>query len=314
MILILVIVATLMVAIERLWPGQKLPTVRWWWLRILFVNVAQLGIVIVAGLSWDRWLSSVSLLRLSEWMNPWAAAGIAYFVSSFIYYFWHRLRHESDFFWRLCHQLHHSPRRIELLASFYKHPVEILINSVLSALIVYTLLGLSVQAAAIYTGITAIAEYFYHWNVRTPRWVGWIIQRPESHRVHHQYKHHSQNYADLPLFDWLFGTLKNPSASPKRCGFTPRGEQRFGEMLAFRDIHKTPLPPTCFGCRKRWACYASAQEQESGGICGASQREEGLPNAGRKHKQPCTVGGRDGARTPVRIIPEPPSGLKSAHH
>ena len=28
------------------------------------------------------------------------------------------------------------------------------------------------------------------------------------------------------------------------------------EMLAFRDVHKqpAPLPPTCFGCRKRWAC------------------------------------------------------------
>jgi sterol desaturase/sphingolipid hydroxylase (fatty acid hydroxylase superfamily) len=260
MIYLLIGIAALMVVIERLWPGQKLPTVRLWWLRILFVNLVQIGIVIAAGLSWDRWLSSVSLLRLSEWTGPWSAAGIAYFVSSFIYYFWHRLRHESAFFWRLCHQLHHSPRRIEVLASFYKHPVEIFLNSLLSAAIVYTLLGLSVEAAAIYTGFTAIAEYFYHWNIRTPRWVGWFIQRPESHRVHHQYQHHSQNYADLPLFDWMFGTLRNPSASPERCGFGSRREQRFGEMLVFRDVHKTPpLPPTCFGCRKRWACFASTQ-------------------------------------------------------
>ncbi|MCH7227676.1 sterol desaturase family protein [Haloferula sp. A504] len=262
MLWILIAVAALMFVIERLWPGQQLPTVRWWWLRILLVNVAQLGIVIAAGLTWDRWLSSVSLFRLSNHLDPWLAGAVAYFISTLIYYFWHRLRHESTFFWRLCHQIHHSPRRIEVLASFYKHPVEILINSVLSAAIVYTLLGLTVEAAAIYTAFTAVAEYFYHWNLRTPRWVGWLIQRPESHRVHHQFKHHSQNYADLPLWDWLFGTLRNPKKSPRRCGFTPKREQRFGEMLAFRDVHRQPpLPLTCFGCRKRWACFASGSER-----------------------------------------------------
>ncbi len=265
MLWILIAVAGLMLVIERLWPGQKLPTVRWWWLRIAFVNLAQLGIVIVAGLSWDRWLASASLFHLGKSLDPWLAAAIAYFVSTFIYYFWHRLRHESALFWRLCHQLHHSPRRIEVLASFYKHPVEILINSVLSAAIVYTLLGLTVEAAAIYTAFTAVAEYFYHWNLRTPRWVGWLIQRPESHRVHHQFKHHSQNYADLPLWDWMFGTLKNPTGSPRRCGFTPKREQRFREMLAFRDVHEQPsLPPTCFGCRKRWACFANGAPASAG--------------------------------------------------
>ncbi len=265
MLWILVLVAGLMVVIERLWPGQRLPTVRLWWLRIAFVNLAQLGIVILAGLSWDRWLSSASLLRLSDRLGDWPAAAIAYLVSTFVYYFWHRLRHESGLFWRLCHQLHHSPRRIEVLASFYKHPLEILINSVLSALVVYTLLGCSVTAAAIYTGLTAVAEYFYHWNLRTPRWVGWIIQRPESHRIHHRHQHHSQNYADLPLWDWLFGTLDNARTSPRRCGFDPDREQRFGEMLAFRDVHRSELlPPTCLGCRKRWACWMGKRPETRG--------------------------------------------------
>ena len=219
MLIVLAIIAALMVVIERLWPGQALPTVRLWWLRIVLVNVVQLGIVILAGLTWDRWLARVSLLELGEHLGTWGSAAVAYFVSTFIYYFWHRLRHESGLFWRLCHQLHHSPRRIEVLASFYKHPVEILINSVLSALIVFTLLGLTVEAAAIYTAMTAVAEYFYHWNIRTPRWLGWLIQRPESHRVHHRFRHHSQNYADLPLWDWVFGTLNNPEKSPRR--FSP---------------------------------------------------------------------------------------------
>ena len=265
MLLLLISIAVLMVGIERFWPGQELPRVKGWWARIALVNLAQLGIVILAGLTWDRWFASVSLLHLSDWLGDVPAALIAYFVSTFVYYWWHRIRHESAFFWRLCHQLHHSPQRIELLASFYKHPVEIFLNSMISAALIYTLLGCSVKAAAIYTALTAVAEYFYHWNIRTPRWIGSLIQRPESHRVHHQYQHHTQNYADLPLWDWMFGTFHNPVTSPSRCGFNPRREQRVVEILAFRDVHKVEegTPLTCFGCSKRWACAMGKNQPKS---------------------------------------------------
>ncbi len=111
MIALLIGIAALMVLIERLWPGQKLPTVRGWWLRIALVNLVQLGILIAAGLSWDRWLASVSLFDSSDKFGDWGAALLTYFVSTFVYYWWHRLRHDSSWFWRLCHQLHHSPPR-----------------------------------------------------------------------------------------------------------------------------------------------------------------------------------------------------------
>ena len=214
-------------------------------------------------------MAHASLFRLGDQVNDFTAAGIAYFISTFIYYWWHRFRHESQFFWRLCHQLHHSPRRIEILTSFYKHPVEILLNSLLSSAIVYTLLGCNIQAAAYYTFCTAIAEYFYHWNIKTPHWFGFLVQRPESHRVHHRHRHHTQNFADLPVWDWLFGTLHNPRRSSTRCGFDPWREDQFEDLLAFRDVHassgleqRSPLHllPTCIGCRKRWACAASRQE------------------------------------------------------
>lgn len=261
-LLLLAGIAALMVVIERCWPGQALPDSRGWWLRIALVNLVQLGIVIVAGMTLDRWFQNWSLFALRDTGSVWMEAGIAYVVSTFVYYWWHRLRHESDFFWRLCHQLHHSPRRIEVLASFYKHPVEISLNAVISSSLVYLLLGCSVEGAALYTGLTAVAEYFYHWNVRTPRWLGPWFQRPESHRVHHRYQHHTQNYADLPVWDILFGTYHNPEKSPKRCGFDPEKEQRFGEMLAFQDVHQktTDLPLTCVGCRKRWACLKQRNE------------------------------------------------------
>ena len=260
MIVLTVGTGLVLMLIEKMWPAGSLPRVRGWGARIVLVNVAQAGLVVLAGLTWDRFLQQASIFRLREHFGDVSSALIAYLVSCFVYYWWHRVRHESSLFWRLCHQLHHSPRRIEILTSFYKHPVEIALNSLLSSAIVYSLLGVSVKAAAIYTFITALSEFFYHWNVRTPRWLGYFIQRPESHRVHHQYQRHTQNYADLPIFDMLFGTFVNPRKRVQRCGFDSGREGRFGEMLLFRDVHNQPgKSPTCFGCRKRWICQATAE-------------------------------------------------------
>lgn len=270
MIALILAVAVGMIVVERLWPAMKLPRVDNWWARVALVNLIQLGIVVLAGVTWDRWLAELALFRLQDHLGTFGQALVAYFVSSFIYYWWHRLRHGSRLFWRICHQLHHSPRRIELVTAFYKHPVEIALNSLLSAAIVYPLLGCSVAGGAVYTLFTALAEFFYHWNVSTPRWVGYLIQRPESHRVHHQHAHHRQNYADLPIFDILFGTFHNPRKFTSTCGFDDWREDRVEDMLAFRDLHaagadqRPPLTflPTCIGCRKRWACAAATADSE----------------------------------------------------
>ncbi len=270
---IVIAIAVGLIVVERLWPAMELPKDRAWWARVILVNLIQLGIVIVAGLTWDRWLQAVSLLNLREHLNDFWQASIAYLVSTFIYYWWHRLRHESRLFWLLCHQLHHSPRRIEIVTSFYKHPVEITMNSLLSASIVYVLLGCTVQAGVFYTLMTAVAEFFYHWNITTPHWLGFIIQRPEAHRVHHQYHHHTNNFADLPIFDIMFGTFQNPRRFEHTCGYDDWREDRFEDLLAFRDVNTknaesiSPLHllPTCIGCSKRWACTESRQRAREGG-------------------------------------------------
>jgi sterol desaturase/sphingolipid hydroxylase (fatty acid hydroxylase superfamily) len=259
LILLLIGIAAAFLALERFWPAAELPRVRGWWARVALLNSAQLGVVLLAGQTWEKWLSRFSLLHISQHLNAVGAALAAYLVSCVIFYWWHRYRHESEFFWRLCHQLHHSPQRIELLTSFYKHPVEITLNSLLTSAIVYPLLGCNLRAAALYTVLITVAEYFYHWNVHTPSGLGWFIQRPESHRVHHERDRHTLNYADLPFLDWLFGTLKNPTAPVAECGFDPGREARFAEMLAFRNVHKTAPAPICFGCSKRWRCQRARE-------------------------------------------------------
>ena len=140
--------------------------------------------------------------------------------------------------WRLFHQIHHSPQRIEVITSFYKHPVEMVVNSIIGSLLVYAVLGLSPAAGAVYTLCTALGEFFYHTSVRTPRWIGWFFQRPEMHRVHHQHGRHRNNYGDIVWWDWLFGTYENPARFDATCGFDADKEERLGAMLAWRDVHR----------------------------------------------------------------------------
>lgn len=241
-----------MMVLERVKPARELPWVKNWWTRAILLNGCQLGMIFVAGWTWDKVLRSWSLLHLAQDLPAWAGGLLAYLASTFAYYWWHRARHESDWLWRVFHQTHHAPSRLEVITAFYKHPLEIAANSILTSLIVYTLLGAGFEAAAWNTLFSALAEFFYHVNLRTPRWVGYFIQRPEMHRVHHARGAHCYNYGDLPIWDMLFGTFHNPEDAPEPCGFTPDKEDALLQMLLLQDVHAdTQAPPRSWRRRLR---------------------------------------------------------------
>ena len=225
------------VVIETLCPGWALPQVKTWPIRVLLVNLVQIAIVWIAGLTWEIWLSSWSIFQLSSHLSVFSGGLLAYFLATFVFYWWHRWRHEVQVLWLAFHQIHHSPQRLEVITSFYKHPGEMVFNSFLGSLIVYTLLGLSLEAGVIYTACTAIGEFFYHTNIRTPQWIGYIFQRPEMHRIHHQHHYHKNNYGDIVWWDMLFGTYENPETWDNVCGFEEYQEQQLLPMLAYHDVH-----------------------------------------------------------------------------
>jgi sterol desaturase/sphingolipid hydroxylase (fatty acid hydroxylase superfamily) len=192
----------------------------------------------LAGYTWELWFSTWSIFQITNYLSPLSGGLIAYFIATFVFYWWHRARHEFDFLWVGFHQIHHSPQRLEVITSFYKHPGEMIVNSIIGSLLVYTVLGLTIEAGIIYTACTAIGEFFYHTNIKTPRWVGYIFQRPEMHRVHHEFNQHKNNYGDIVWWDMLFGTYDNPKKWNKTCGFIPEKEERLLNMLAYKDVHK----------------------------------------------------------------------------
>lgn len=234
---IMIIVATvLFLILERAFPGRELPNSKGWYGRALLVNLAQLLIILATARLWIQIFGDVSLFKLSAWDMPLAEGFVGWFIGTFFFYWWHRLRHAKGF-WLVFHQVHHSPSRIEILTSFYKHPVEILSDAILSALVLYPLLGCSMMGAFWYNFFGATGEYFYHANVRTPKWLRFLIQTPELHSIHHQYDVHQYNFADIPLWDRLFGTYKDTTEFADRCGFPKGAEEKLGDMLVFKDVY-----------------------------------------------------------------------------
>jgi sterol desaturase/sphingolipid hydroxylase (fatty acid hydroxylase superfamily) len=234
--LVVFLAALLMMVYERSRPGRTWPQVCGWWSRALVVNALQAITIWLGGCTWDAWLGGHHCRWLAD-LDPNIGGLIGYATITFVFYWWHRWRHASHFLWRWFHQLHHSPQRLEILTAFYKHPFELVADSFLCSLILYPLLGLSAEAAVSATLLSGLAELFYHWNVQTPHWLGYLFQRPESHCVHHQDGVHAFNYSDLPLWDMLFGTFKNPKTFTGHCGLGQH-EDRVWDMLCGRDVYR----------------------------------------------------------------------------
>src|SRR6266545_1373836 len=114
---IIFLAAALFFAAERVWPGRELPSSAGWFARAALLNGCQLGVVVIAGISWSRWLQGWSLFNLAS-LPPIAQGFIGWFIGTFIFYWWHRARHDIDFLWFGMHQIHHSASRIEMLTSF----------------------------------------------------------------------------------------------------------------------------------------------------------------------------------------------------
>jgi sterol desaturase/sphingolipid hydroxylase (fatty acid hydroxylase superfamily) len=240
MTLLIVIIAigiTFIIA-ERLFPDRVLPKVQGWWHRVVIVNLMQFGIVVLGMYTWDRWFQTHQWY-LFEGLPNYVLGFIGYLGITFVFYWWHRWRHDNNVLWLLFHQLHHSPSRIETITSFYKHPFEILVNSLLMGAITYLLFGLNVEAVAWSVLYSSVAEFIYHMNMKTPHWLGYFFQRPEMHRIHHKEGVHYNNFSDLPLWDMLFGTYENPKVDAKApCGFAEDREEKFKRMLLFKNVNR----------------------------------------------------------------------------
>jgi len=228
--------------LERSFPARRQPDVKRWRLRALLFMAAGIPVIELGRLTWIPWFQQHAVMHELRTLPPVLAGLLAFVVFQFFLYWWHRAKHESDLLWRVLHQIHHSPRRIEVLTAYYGHPLDAVGNVMLSGCVCWFLLGLDWTGVAAFALIEAFYDFFTHSNLRTPYWIGYFVQRPEMHRVHHEYGVHKNNYA-LPIWDMLFGTHVNPRPHQDiaQCGFDAEREMRVVDMLLLRDVHATPI-------------------------------------------------------------------------
>jgi sterol desaturase/sphingolipid hydroxylase (fatty acid hydroxylase superfamily) len=220
---------------EVIAPASQASCDKRWRLYAGSLNAANLLAVVAAGFLFDRWIDSHSLFALRDRLDVVSASIVAFLVSSLVAYGYHRAVHASDRLWRWIHQLHHSPTRIESLTAFYVHPFDALLAALLNAGVAYLVLGVSGVSAGPALAYVAVFNLVAHADIRTPWWLGFFLQRPEMHRVHHERGSHRNNYG-LPLWDMVFGTWRNPRVGPAECGFPDDKERLIGQMLRLKDV------------------------------------------------------------------------------
>ncbi len=232
-------IAGILLLLEHLFPAHPIKSEWRWYVRAALINAIVFAVFILVENIWSTHASSWSVFSLSKSLSAPLTALLAYFIFTFFAYWWHRLRHHSAFAWRVFHQLHHSPKRLQTLTAYYIHPLDMVADLTISNSLIYLLLGLNLEAAAWYILITGVAGFLIHANIRLPRWVGYVFQTPEMHRLHHKSGHHAQNYADIVWWDMLFGTYCNPHQDIEECGFSANKESKVIPMLLTQDLSVT---------------------------------------------------------------------------
>jgi sterol desaturase/sphingolipid hydroxylase (fatty acid hydroxylase superfamily) len=139
----------------------------------------------------------------------------------FVKYWFHRMGHETKFWWPL-HSVHHAVKRVYLLNGFRIHPLYHLFTYVLGYF-PCIVLGAPAETLMVHTVALGICGGFQHCNIHLKYgFLNYIFSTNEIHRWHHSTKlaEGNKNYgAILSIFDVIFGTYYNvPGKSPETIG------------------------------------------------------------------------------------------------
>lgn len=220
---------------ESIFPARKLPKVKYWKLRGLLFFLAYMLLTTYIPLTWDGFFASYQLMDLSN-LSLIAQVALGIFLFELVQYGWHISMHKSNFLFRVSHQIHHSAERLDVPSAFMFSINDMIGLSLVGSICFALIMGLAPQAITIVILSLTFLGIFQHANINTPRWIGYIIQRPESHTIHHARGIHKYNYTDLPIIDMVFGTFKNPKNYEHETGYYIGASNRIIEMLRFKDV------------------------------------------------------------------------------
>jgi sterol desaturase/sphingolipid hydroxylase (fatty acid hydroxylase superfamily) len=230
----LFVLYAVLLAFELLRPARVLPPAPGWRLRGLLAFVCYFFVSSYLPLLLSPKLSRLCLLDVRG-LGTLASAALLLLGYQLLLYGWHRAMHRWDFLFRNFHQLHHSAERLDVWGAFWFSPLD-MVGFTLLPTLALSVLQASPRAAISFVLISTWLSIFQHMNLRTPRWLGYFVQRPESHSWHHARGRHRDNYADLPVVDMLFGTFDNRADFAPELGFYDGASMRLGDMMLGRDV------------------------------------------------------------------------------
>lgn len=220
---------------EFLAPARPLPNVKGWHWRGLAAFAVYFLLSSYLPLLWTEYLLSFQLFDLRG-LGTWTGGLVGLVVYQFCGYLWHRWIHGSAMMWRAFHQMHHSAERLDTFSAFWFSPADMIGWTAVSSIALTVIVGLSAEATTAAILAATLMAMLTHTNVRTPRWLGYIVERPESHSWHHGRGRHRDNYSELPVIDMLFGSFRNPRDFAPETGFHDRASSRVVDMLLLRDV------------------------------------------------------------------------------
>lgn len=149
-------------------------------------------------------------------MSVWWTWIVLLFADDLAYYWFHRISHESRFFWNF-HVVHHSSNQYNLSVavrqSWFSGVAHWIFYLPIAAL------GVPLWAWATMHGFNLIYQFWIHTKfVKNIGWLENILNTPSHHRVHHgvndQYL--DKNYGGIFIFwDRLFGTFIKEKEEPR---------------------------------------------------------------------------------------------------
>lgn len=220
---------------EFLFPARPLPQIKYWKIKGLVFFVIYFYLSSYLPIFLNTYLASWQLVDLTG-LGTIGGAIVGVLIYQLGVYVWHWSMHKNNLLWRVFHQMHHSAERLDTYGAFLFSPMDMIGYTVLGSLLLVLVAGFSPEASTIILLMNTFFSMFQHANIRTPVWLGYIVQRPEAHALHHAKGIHAYNYSDLAIYDILFGTWKNPKDFEHENGFYDGASSRIMDMLLFKDV------------------------------------------------------------------------------
>ncbi|WP_456377411.1 sterol desaturase family protein, partial [Lutibacter sp.] len=148
--------------------------------------------------------------RITTIPFAWWAWLLVFVGQDFFYYWFHRISHESRFFWA-SHVVHHSSQKYNLSTALRQTWT----GSFFGFIFYLALPLLGFHPLMIFTqmSISLLYQYWIHTELihKMPRWFEAVFNTPSHHRVHHGSNplYLDRNHAGiLIIWDKLFGTFQ----------------------------------------------------------------------------------------------------------